>query len=648
MHDILEDSPKTQATLPPGLDNILLTYGFDATIWDFREQQVLELSFDKKASFSLGDTSYAIPDDSMAESVDHASGTTATAFRGIKTVDENDFSESVNASISADEIGLSVSASEAVALKSTVKDDSQWTTTLISYFLHSYRFSRPQPQPSAVTPAFQNAVDALPSDYLSGDDSFASFFQTWGTHVLTAAHLGGTWRMSTAIHSDVYDSLSSQKVTTSVEASFNSGAEKTDAKTEITNETQHELGITTKNSLIVFDCVGGTPNTDLNTWLGSVTKDMQFLNDATAVNTQEIRPQYTPIWTLVSDSVKSAAMQKAWQDYLGKDRHPDTSLPARITVPVNSVQQAASDGFVTSLMSASNPDGGAIFGYTDSSPSPATLVASAAVHVYETASIVHASLVMPVRANDYYNVQYNQTWGDVTPPVAFQPFPLELGARQALALNEPYTAETDGFVTGTIDYVIDGNRGFLLLQQATADGGSVSLAGASVHQYVNFGVYVPTESFCIPLVKGTAYMVALTSTYGTVEGAATWIPMGSTRVLGTPIARTTGQAYQADTDGMLVAMLSLTDDGHVGGPGFEIPAYGSLTLDMSQEADFTDSIQLSGAAVDLSDYHMEPCNSATAIIPQGNWYRATLGSCTTYGNFTATLFWYPIVQPQTA
>jgi hypothetical protein len=642
---IVEDSA-TQ--LPPGMDEMTLTNGFDVTTWQLCYYPVIELSYSQGNTFALGSTSYLLPDNCIAEGKDTAEGTTATAFRGVKTMDEHDFSESVDSSIGAD--GDSVSASEAVATASTVTDDSSWTTTLISYYVLAYFFARLGDSLPATTATFTAALDALPPTHQPGDidDAYAHFFVKWGTHYLGSAYVGGTWRMSTAISSDVYDDLTSQKVSTSVEAKFNAGVVSGDTKATITDNTQHDLNLSENNSLIVFDCVGGTPGTEVSSWMQTVAATPEVLNDVTAISEKTIHPTYTPIWTLVSDQNMQAVMKAAWTDYLSYDRDPDHTLPGRDPVPANTIAQATADGFLSAMLATvNNGDGGETYAYSDAGTSPTSLIGAAGVHIYDTDFTSQSSLLIPVKSGDYYNVQYTPHWGTLTPQPAFQAFPLDLQVGEELPINMQHTMPCDGFATGVINYGGEnGTRGYMVGAQLMGDY-MTAMVTSSVHWDGNTNVCVMTESFCMPVQQGVPFEVAVTSTYGGVSSSALWTPMGNSSVIGKPVPMEPNQVNYADTNGMLVAQLSVPDAN--GGaevevhyfPLIAVVGYATLTLEMSATEDFASPVPLATASANFSDYSIVPYNSASAIVPQGSWYRCTVAAQSS--SVTTSLYWVPIV-----
>src|SRR5258708_8074121 len=82
-------------------------------------------------------------------------------------------------------------------------------------------------------------------------------------------------------------------------------------------------------------------------------------------------------------------------------------------------------------------DGAEIYGSTDSNSDPKTHRVSAGVHWYKAEHVMNASLLMPVRAKDRFNLGYAPRWGN--PPIVslFHPFPLSFGAWEPLELNKP-------------------------------------------------------------------------------------------------------------------------------------------------------------------------------------------------------------------
>lgn len=309
----------------------------------------------------------------------------------------------------------------------------------------------------------------------------------------------------------------------------------------------------------------------------------------------------------------------------------DAALPPAIPGELNANVQAATDGFLfAGANAANNGDGGEIYAVSDANPNPATRRASAGVHLYYqpfhiSEQINLASLFTPVRAKDYYNVTYEPRWGTVATGMTFQPFPLDFGDWEQLSFNQLYNGrDRDGFVVASINYGQDGARGAAMGSQIV-NGQMTYCAGSSVHWYESeAGTKVATESFCMPVVKGSDFLIRLESSSGSIDGSVFWIPMGSShRML--PLANyNANEVNQAKTHGILTSLIR-QDEQPVTFPN---PATSTLYLQTAATESFTEANTLGVASAEFcpdADKWIE-FNSATAVVGEGSWFKAAISS----------------------
>ncbi len=178
-------------------------------------------------------------------------------------------------------------------------------------------------------------IGALPSAYAPAQDGvFQAFFKKWGTHFLTAGVFGGNWVMNTVMAESVMDTLDTRDVQSKVSADFNDGVVKGSAKTAIEDNISTALKLDDKQTQTLWHCLGGDSGKEVNDWLKSVETEIEFLNDTLSLSTDDIRPTFTPIWTLAG-SGNQAAVRSAWEAYLPGETDVDDTLAAPIGLQPN-------------------------------------------------------------------------------------------------------------------------------------------------------------------------------------------------------------------------------------------------------------------------------------------------------------------------
>jgi hypothetical protein len=656
MSDARQIDPTTDAShhLPDGLDSIIAA-GFDALNWKFVDYDIFQISYQGNNIVTLprngADEDYDVPDGVTVRPDSPQAYTETTIFKGVHSIHQSDFSTSISASLGID--GINASTSFSLAESTRVETDDQKTTTSKSCYKLVYHFTRDDTD--KLTTGFAGDLNDLPISYDPGNqdnkNKFIKLFQKWGTHFLSDGYFGGSFVMRIVIDASTFDKLDTSDIASKVETNFGNGVLSGSASAEIKKKTMDSLQLDSNSTQIDIYAVGGTKSAEqFNDWVDSVDASVMFLDDALAVSTAAIRPIFAPIWQL-ADGARQVALQQAWKAYLPPEKRQDDALPPAIPGQLNTNVQAATDGFLSALMSTVNDgDGSETYANTDGDPNPATKRASAGVHQYGWQQINKGSLFIPVRANDYYSVAYSPRWGTVANGMAFQPFPLDFGDWEQLSFGQLYPArDRDGFVVASIYYHGDGNQGFIVGSQVVK-GALTPCAASSVHWYDDHSLAVATESFCMPVVKGADFQIDLTNTSGSVSGLVFWIPMGlSHRMQPLDDLYKANQGNRASTHGILTGYLSQPDNPawdigiakYPGGPS-------TLTLQTATTDDFANPTVLGQATVQYCtqvDLRIE-CNSATAVIAKGSWFKAAVDSVNLGAGlpaWKATIGWVGIV-----
>jgi len=639
-----EGKPSRQHTLPPGMNLTNAGFGFDATTWMFSSGHIFDLTFkninndgEGIGSVLIGDVIYDVPDGMRVYVNLTGAYSDVVIFKGIKTVDSDSFSTSLDASLGGE--GVSVSTSTSVETTSMVSTDDTQSTTVVSAFWNIYTLYRDQV--GALTDAFTTALNALPTTYTPGDQSFVSFFQTWGTHYLANAHFGGNWVMNVEIDESVFNSLDTEKIKSSVSASFNEGVASGSTKATIESDTSTALNVDSKNTNITFHCLGGELNTEYNDWLKSVDANVALLNDATSVTTAAVTPSFSPIWTLApSGSDAQRALKAALHAYLPPALDQE-ALPPPVGVELSDNLAAQGDGFLFGWIASVNIEnsGGQIVASSDNTPNPTQIRATACCHYNEPEHIWSGSLLTPVRAGDYYNITWNPEWYVQETFAAFQPFPLGFGEWEEFPCNQIQSGRPqDGFVLGRLWNDWDGQRANLIGQQVVG-GQMTNCAAASIHVWADGDVRINQESFCMPVVAGADFQVLFQVEDGWPGCQCFWIPIGAAYRMKPLLFLDPNRINTADDNGIVTAFMQaqVPDDPFLGS------TEGSLGLGASQAADYSNPITRAQTAVQNTPFPGKfiPFNTAAAIVRQGETYNATFSQ--SGGAVNCTVSWVAIV-----
>jgi MAC/Perforin domain len=667
MRDLnLTKEQTNKPNLPPGLDTLLIACGFDPLNWDFVDQSIFELTYEKGLTIALhhgqDEKVYDVPDGFTANRTYEADGTEVMIFKGLHSIDEEKFSLSLQASLSA--YGASASASASVAKYSKIETDDKLTTTTVGYYKTIYRLRRDKFD--NLSSAFKDDLKGLPSSYTPDNrGQFDDFFRKWGTHFLTTGFFGGIWVMNTIIEESVFDRLDRQDIKASVEVGFSDGTDKGSAKIDIEQNTMKSLHLDNRQSKITFHSIGGNSNKEIKDWLISVDDIMVFLKDALCMSADATRPIFTPIWQ-VADELHREALKRAWLEYLPPDKQQDETLPQTVGGQVETNIQAMTDGFLSVLLNvlSSNDWGGnrgEVYVFTDGSPHPGTWIAGTGVdnggHMdpgigsAEGAEIPikinQASVFAPIRRGDYYKVGYNRRFGNLNTNVTFQPFPLGFGAWEPLSFNQLYNGrDKDGFVVAAVYH--DGGQWASIIGSQAVNGVLTPCVGsymdATVPGWTPF-VDVLTTSFCMPVVKGSSFRIDLKLKplvdANAIAKSLFWIPMGpSHRLLPLDFYRP-NETNQAHTHGVVTGYLSWPDDHSKSNHHPTFPAV--LTIQSALTQNFVNPSTVGFATVQgpPPEAAVVPYNTATAFIAKGCWFRASTASQST--GYSATVSWFGIV-----
>ncbi len=246
--------------------------------------------------------------------------------------------------------------------------------------------------------------------------------------------------------------------------------------------------------------------------------------------------------------------------------------------------EAKSSGFVVAMRSASSGAGGprgsvlvatAPPGNDPTERDPNSAVAAAYMHKYDAKDSWYdcCGVCMPVRANDWYRYQLDDSCGSPEARVTFVSTKLDLGEWRAIFEDlvekegnrdmDLMNSEHDGFLCVSISGESSGSRGAVY---ARLDGEVV--AGSSVHNYSpNTGSaeksgdeHLLRANFCVPIPMGSKLRIEVRPSSGTPTVRTYWmrVERGGCRMAKRQ-ARHVNTEFTAESDGILHGSISCAD-----------------------------------------------------------------------------------------
>ncbi|NUP05009.1 MAG: hypothetical protein HOW73_02995 [Polyangiaceae bacterium] len=212
-----------------------------------------------------------------------------------------------------------------------------------------------------------------------------------------------------------------------------------------------------------------------------------------------------------------------------------------------------------------------------------------------------------------------------------------LGTQEELSVNVQHTAAHDGFLVGNVtrDDDTDGDRATLVLvadpTSTATTYPTTSRAGLSMHYYSKDDHHVFVSSLTTPIRKGDKWCAnySVGSKKPIVNFAFQPLSITNGAAFGEWKSAPIGSAQTATTGGMLVAMISCTQDGARG----YIQGYQTMGGGLAQCA------AASGHYYKDHDEWIK-YNSFCMPVPAGSAYQVKLVA--SHGSPTATAFWLPI------
>ncbi len=636
--------------LPPELEN-LAANAFNALEGSCLGSPIFTLSYNKGHTVNWGDMgARSIPDQLSASAAPSSHKESRTILLEV----EADYDRTYSASIDASYSGVAWSGS----LKSSfLYHGNLFTSTSSSYALDCYiqsvlKFKRLNFTKSDLDADFVSAICNLPLDTV-GDNKqkYFDFFNSYGTHYLQEAEMGGTIVMETDINDDVFNTSTELEVSAAISVGYEGVVSSGKLDAEAAYKASDFLKKHENNISISLSVMGGlfSPDGTITAWQNSIYNNgpILLLNSPTTTTSFTQLVCISRLATIagaqegISSNIESMLVQ-----YMNTSSEKDGLIGRTKTNRFSDVIEATNgDGFfVGTITKKDNGDRGWLVSSNDTSENPTTNRVFASQHYYTDSDkqIPSASFLLPAKNGNTSVSNANPTsgypttvlnyiaLGDIDEAMLQDWLPVDLGSE--------HIASTDGFVVSYVDWNdSNGARGYVIgAQYSSTLNKWVNIAGASQHKYSGSDIHVPNNSFTMPVRKDTKYKVLFTATSPNPVAKAFFVPISSTISFFKDYeTRTANNNFHAKTDGFLVAYLAMKNNGDRG--------YVDL-FSYPNEANLLKNGKLSSTSIHYytgSDVQV-PYNTATIPVAKNNYYTAQVTN--TSGAPDLSLLWFPIVR----
>jgi hypothetical protein len=248
--------------------------------------------------------------------------------------------------------------------------------------------------------------------------------------------------------------------------------------------------------------------------------------------------------------------------------------------------------------------------------------------------ICHASFLLPVRRGNYYSAKKESMSG--APDYQFLEYSLAgkeipaIGEWQAVAIDAPVKAESDGFVIAAIDCVRNlGSQGTILGQISCDAKSYADIAAASAcRSNEPYTCFASRQSICMPVRQGESYIIKTETKDAKPEYQAFWASLSERiSLFQAPAPRVRESVYKAHSDGLLTVMVkALGSDG-----------LGHIDVKMAAELNNLDSTTVTKTAVHAP---IIIYNSVTVPVHKGYYYKIV--SNVEVGAVDISAWWHPI------
>lgn len=631
---------------PPELVNYVAN-AYNAKDGNFLSKPVFALTYEN------GQKVYWGPSGESRDIPDQISASVSTIHQEVSNSllleDKADYDRSFSASVNAEFSGVSYSGS---LQSSLLYHGSLFASTSSFYALNFYLQTILTFERHAMTldGDFIAAINLLPKDISSAESQqqYFKFFDTYGTHYTHFGTMGGTIVLETDVQDSLLETASELQIAAAISVGYQGIVAGGSLNASAAYSASDFLSQHRNNISISLNVIGGlyasgesiidwvtslynTPSLVLN--VPSVSKPMTTLQSIS--NLVAVAGGDPQIATNIVSLVHNYLMQATLND--GSLLSSPTPIDFSVVYDTTGNSIEAGDGFVIcSIEAAIDGNRGYVQAFDDASPDPTTLLATASQHYFvkDDRYVPSASLTMPTPNGTSFTAQKTPTSGMPTTSLQFIGLgnvgEEGMGSWQQVTIGSDLTAAADGFVVAYVDWNnSNGARGYVQGFQ-----NSKIVAGASQHYFTSSDIIVPTNSFCMPIAKGTPYKVVFTATAASPTAMAYFVPLSEAYLFFDSFQpRTENRVYQALTDGFLVAYLSAQTNGDRG------------FVQLSSYHDQNELARMGKLASTSIHYFTHddifvPYNTAMIPVSKNNFYTASFTP--TALNPSIQLLWMPL------
>lgn len=642
----MQSTPQSYPRLPNIDQN--MCFGFNMRTASMQTEKLFDFTYEKNKTVQYHSLTYALPDQ-LAESFRSLQNQRFSKSTSIIKTEEK-FSTMYSVKTSGHYSGLEYSGSidGSLAYTGTLfeKKDREYCATFARQECATASWDTEQAL-ACLRSEISTALNALPktiskkSDY----DAYKKFFEKHGTHLVLEGTFGGFVTMNSSIDSSFIATSSSTDIATKISGGFQEGLKHGGASAALVLKYSSYLSKYQDSISISIATIGGSAHTDLDKFYDSCFETPVLLLGIGGKTGLE--PIFAPLADLVEDQTRKTTMLEAMDSYL-KTPH----IKGPYNEPFNTVFPASdADSFLLGYVNCiGNGALAYLNGWTGQSSNPTTLRAGASAHFYPKSRNLaqRASIGMPVRKNDYSNVQYIPGYSTINATLDRYDF---LPVRGTSVFGEwedlpntsqsGVTAKTDGFLSVVVTTPQQDERGHATLEV----GGDLRAACSAGYLYTQ-DARNTENSFCVPVRNGEVYTLTFASTWNPPTFQAAWLPVQGLQFEKAE-KRDFATTYTAsDTDGFLVAVLQdpAPDNYYFGN-------YAQAILSAApSEIELAFAPEKSGASVQTFPQKTSkdiPYNTATLPVPRGWSYKADFNPFYVANSTppTANLWWVSLVDP---
>ena len=467
-------------------------------------------------------------------------------------------------------------------INSSVSSSGSSASRIESYFSRSYSvfsvlaFERIELGKESLDPKFITEINGLPKD-ISNDISkkkYIKFFDDYGTHYITTGVVGGVLIMETIIKKSLISSSNSLDIKNTVEGAYDGIINKGSFKASMKIDTSNSQSLANTSLKAEIFTIGGEFNSDKDQtkkeWQDSVYNGPILLYGIP--NNKELPlSRFKSISTLVDyasgDVAIKGNMELMLEKYIGETDESSILSYSHDDIKFGQVYNNIEEGFIISSIKKKNDnDKGLIQVMNDDNNSPTELRASASMYYWPGAicNVESASFIMPKPSGTKF-IKHKDISGKTEISQKYVSFSglkgkgLQDWPKKEVEIGTQIIASEDGFLMANIDWNDeDGARGDIICFIYETDKW-VKVAGSSQHYYKNGGVLVPSNSFCVPIKKGSTYFFQFNKTSRDPVAKAFFIPLSQDVLkFGEFQPGDKDNIYTAEEDGFLLAHLDAT------------------------------------------------------------------------------------------